>query len=140
MLVDHLHEDIVSADLVPEEDRLDFLPYLFGDHFTIGERCVYNWMMSLSSYYDGGYWHFYVLNSSGGYMAPATNQETILIQAPNFYEGDVSPDALGIIVTLYALSQVASQKEAPDIGEHFLKLRDYAHQHAEAQAIFAAID
>ena len=59
-------------------------------------------------------------------------------------DAEARADAAGIVATLFALGQLAAEAEGTDAGDvlidryHFL--RDFAKTHAEAGAIFAAID
>ena len=59
----------------------------------------------------------------------------------NDYEGVMSADAAGITVCLFACSHLSFRYSEDDVfGDHFHLLREFAAQHAEASAIFAAID
>jgi hypothetical protein len=62
----------------------------------------------------------------------------------NGFDGDVSADAAGIVVTLFALCQLAEEvagtHDADAFSEHYHRLRAFADSHAEAGAIFRAID
>lgn len=49
---------LASARLVPDHERLGFLPKHFGRRLRLrGEVTVYGWMDRLSPDYYGGYWH-----------------------------------------------------------------------------------
>ena len=135
-------EETVKATLVPCEDRMDFLPNFFGFNLMlIGEGLIYQWMDRLSEDYNGGYWHFYTLDNGGFYMAPAIDSEMQVVVSGNYYEGKVSADAAGIIATMFALGQIAS--EFPD-QEQFIDLyhllRGFIHDHPESDEIFKALD
>jgi hypothetical protein len=61
----------------------------------------------------------------------------------NGYEGEVSADAFGIIVTLFvygALAWVGNEALREKFSNHYHQLRDFAIRHAEASAILSAID
>jgi hypothetical protein len=63
--------------------------------------------------YRGGHWHFYELSNGGFYMAAAC---------------------------LFAFSHLSFQIQNDVISRHYYELRDFALEHAEATAIFGAID
>ena len=50
----HEQQSIV-ATLVPEEERLDFLPRHFGRHMLIVENSLYSQFAKLCPTYTGGY-------------------------------------------------------------------------------------
>lgn len=64
-------EQPVTASLVAEAQRLDFLPAYFGPRLMMrGEALVYAWLRRLCERYSGAYWHYYTLSDGGFYMAP----------------------------------------------------------------------
>lgn len=130
----------ITVQLVSERERLGFMPRLFGRYYLLGEQLVYSWMRKLSSEYKGGYWDFYKFGNGGGYLAPRREGTFKMACAGNWFEGEVSPDAAGIIATLYALSQLANQVEDDAIIEQYYRLREFALEHPEKAAIAAAID
>ncbi|MDA3922321.1 MAG: antirestriction protein [Salinisphaera sp.] len=132
---------LTTATAVPEDQRMHFLPRFFGHDMRVGETLVFNWMQELAADYDGGYWTFYELSNGGFYMAPELDCETIRIRCSgNFYNGQMSPDAAGIVATLYALNALVWKTRRSRHKDMFDRLRDYAGDHAEGPAIFAAID
>ena len=96
---------LTTATRVPVNRRMQFLPRFLGHDMRAGEALVYDWMQALAPDYGGGYWEFYELSNGGFYMAPELGCETIRIRCPgNFYDATMSPDAAGIVATLYALN------------------------------------
>lgn len=130
----------ITAQLVSEHERLGFMPRLFGRHYIQGEWLVYDWMRHLSSEYKGGYWNFYELSNGGGYLAPRREGAFKMACAGNWFEGEVSADAAGIIATLYALNGLANRTEDDAIIERYYQLANFAYEHAENGKIAAAID
>ncbi|MEX3581631.1 MAG: antirestriction protein [Burkholderia sp.] len=133
----------ITAALVPDDQRLDFLPAFFGpDLMMYGEALVYKWMGRLSHHYKGGFWLFHSLSNGGYYMAPNQPVRLRVAVAGNGFDAFVSADAAGVIATLFALGQLA----ATENGAHerfcdlYHALRDYAGGHAEAAFIDRAID
>lgn len=137
----------VTATEVADALRLDFLPFYFGARFmAIGEGMVYERMGSLCAQYKGASWKFYSLSNGGFYMAPSLPGPMDLAWHENHSSATVQPDAAGIIATLFVLSNLAcALHDRPgNFGDHFTEafhnLRDFAKDHAEAQAIFRIID
>ena len=131
----------ISATLLPEESRMGFLPAFFGEqHMLSGEGLVFCWMRSLSSDYNGGYWNYYTLSNGGFYMAPATDKTFRVTVEGNFFDGELSADAAGVVATLFAVCELANRTGADRIIDLYHLLRDYAGEHADAASIFAAID
>jgi hypothetical protein len=133
----------IAATKVPEEARLDFLPKLFGRHFMKGEMLVYTFMGKLCSAYKGGYWEFYTLSNGSGFMVPVLpgDPERLDISwADNAYEGSMSPEAAGIVASLYALNYLANMTEEDAMIEAFHALREFAVYHPESREIMGAID
>jgi Antirestriction protein len=73
-------------------------------------------------------------------MAPTHESLHVCVRS-NGYEGQMTADAVGITVCLFAFSQLAFQyREVESFSRHFHRLRDFALTHAESVEIFAAID
>ena len=130
---------MVAATVVPDSQRLDFLPRHFRNWTATFESAVYMHLRDLCADYTGSYWQFFDLSNGGCYMAPDLGQFPML--APNDYEGTVDADTAGIIATLYALSHLSfAHPNAEVFAEHFHALREFALDHPSTEAIFAAID
>lgn len=133
---DHLP---IIATVVSEQDRLEFLPKLFGPYFLHTESAIYQWMRQLCADYDGGYWEFMALSNGGGYLRPAGGPWVLKVDG-NGFSGQLSHDAAGMVVTLFTLSHLAFRFPESDLGGCYHRLLDYARQHPEAGRILAAID
>jgi hypothetical protein len=130
----------IEAYRVSEHARMGTLPRHFGRHMMTVEGKVYDLLREFSSDYTGGYWHFYELSNGGFYMAP-TLETTRLVVASNGFADQMSGDAAGITVCLFAFSHLSFEYPRADLfARHFHRLRDFAADHAEAQRIFGAID
>lgn len=131
----------ITASLVAESNRLDFLPFYFGARLmSRGEELIYRWMDALSEDYDGGYWNFYTVSNGGFYMSPAYDKEMRVTVAGNDFSGELSADAAGIVATLFTLNQLAQVSEDEGIINLYYLLRDFAMCHPENVNIFRAID
>ncbi len=142
----HQEASAAAARLVPEGERDKFLPQLFGARmFFHGEPTVYSWMSKLCKAYTGGYWEFYAIGDQGaGFMVPRMDGPVTLFVDTNGYEGQMSAEAAGIVVTLFALNHLmfsTPSKGAVDLlCDRYEELREYAMEHAEQREIFRAID
>ena len=133
----------ITAERVEERKRTSFLfelckRELEALHF---EHLVYAWMGKLSSY-TGGYWDFYKLSNGGGYMA-LVKEDTVTINSTNGFSFEMSSDAAGIVVTLFAMSHASEifQGGARDsMIDQYHNLLDYIEFHPEAAKIYGAID
>jgi hypothetical protein len=132
---------LVTATLVADGDRLSFLPRYFGECLMLrGEMTVYWFMDYLSEDYTGGYWHFYTLSNSGFFMAPDYDKLMRVSVEGNGFEGELSPNAAGIVANLFALGHLAAEIQNDRIIELYHLLREFACDHPESGMILRAID
>lgn len=130
----------IIATPVPEQERLCALPRYFGPWDVIVEGSVYNWMRELCQDYAGGEWRFMALSNGGLFLVPRAGQYT-LTQPNNGFNGTVSAEAAGLIVTLYALSHLSFRYPTEEIlTARFYQVRAFALDHTEATMIFRAIN
>ena len=132
----------ITRSLIAEASRMKATHTFFGLHFPLRlEPTVFHMAGMLSDQYQGGSWEFYALSNGGFYMAPEANT-IFTVTSENGFEGPMSGDALGITACLYAYSHLSFAQNS--LGElcarHYHWLREYALDHSEAGAIFAAID
>ena len=133
------HEGKIVSTVVPEHYRLAFLPRHFGRYMMQVEAAVYGHMGSLCPRYNGAFWQFYDLSNGGCYLAP--ERGAYALTAPNGFEATVSASTAGLVASLYAFSHLAFKFETTEVfSDRFHQLREFAIEHAEAQAILAAID
>ena len=131
----------VVARRVEDSQRLMTLPRHFGNRLMTFEGAVYDLMRRFSPDYRGGFWDFTELSNGGFYMSPQHEGTFRFAIDTNGYEGELSPDAAGITVCLFAYSHLSFRYSEDDVfAAHFHRLREFAIEHAEASAIFAAID
>jgi hypothetical protein len=134
---------MITRKVVPEHQRVQHTADLFGLDFPLYvEPLVYALTDRLASEYNGGYWEFYVLSNGGFYMAPHSDMP-FQVRCENGFEGELSTNALGITICLYAYSQLsftAESRLATTCARQYHRLRDYMLAHPEAGAILAAID
>lgn len=132
----------ITRTPVAAGDRLDILPKYLGRHFLEGEILIYTNLDIFCAAYKGAYWQMYELSNGAFYMAPDFGAADLvhISVASNYYEGDMSPDAAGIVACLYAFNMLANKHQTDELIELFHALRDYAGEHPEGAAIFGAID
>ncbi len=125
---------------VADNDRLETLPKLFGSQFLQVEFYIYTWMRYLSKEYNGGYWDFFNLSNGGFYMAPNTDKTFHVFCSGNFFKGEFSSDAAGIVACLFAFSDLSFRWQNNTVIENYHLLKDFAMEHEEAALIYRAID
>lgn len=142
MTHENTHE--ITRTLIATPDRVATTAKLFGYDFPkLLEPFVYTVARDLAPAYNGGYLHFYRLSNGGFYMAPDIEGVFMASCAMNFFQGELSADALGLVSCLTAFSHLSfTQPEtfARTMADHFYLLRSYAGHHKEAPQIFSAID
>ena len=143
----HEPESAIVATRVPEHRRMKFLPKYLGSNLldmSHRESSLYTLMAQLSSDYTGGMWHFYELSNGAFYMAPDYSQPMQMDVQGNGFSGRMSPDAAGIVATLFALSAFAMRTidtpEGDRFADHYHGLRDFVLAHPERGLILNAID
>lgn len=129
----------IQATVVPGDDRLGFLPRVFGRRFMQGEAAVFNWMRSLCSQYNGGYWDFVDLSNGGFYLRLVYDKPMALRVEGNGFSGELSADAASIVASLFAINELLFAG-AHELDDAYYALRDYAIKHAEGAQILSAID
>lgn len=133
----------IQAKRVPNNRRSATLPRHFPRNYLSVENAIYNLIGDFSADYTGGHWDFYSLSNGGFYMTPDAREDKQPYRVcivNNGYEGSMSADALGIVVCIYVFNSFAARTMDDAIIELCHKLRDFALEHAECRAIFAAID
>ena len=133
----------ITRHLVPESQRVAVTASLFGPHFPLQiEPVVYNIAEQMAEDYCGGYWHFYILDHGGFYMAPDEDC-SFEVKCQSFSTRTLSADALGVVASMLAFSHLSYQGDF-DFGRlcarHHHLLRAHVMGHDEVAAILGAID
>lgn len=131
---------------VAREGRMSFLPVLFGDDYPQAEASVYGYACKYIRDYDGAEWAFNLLADGAGYLSPCDGRVT-LFNADNGFEGVMSGDAAGIVVTALVLnhrSWMHSHHDNREACRHYVhryeQLMAHVATHREAAAIYRALD
>lgn len=132
----------VQAVEVPENERLAFLPRYFEPDLLGFENRLYGTLQELAPSYCGGFWSFHTLSNGGAFCVPTPGTQLIRLgPLPNYFDRAVTREAAGIIATLYTLSRLSFDRQHQDTwAERYHQLREFAVDHPESAAIFAAID
>ncbi|WP_243391614.1 antirestriction protein [Pseudohalioglobus lutimaris] len=133
----------ITRHLIPEDQRLSATADLFGTFFPLRlEPVIYGITDRMAEDYHGGYWLYYLLENGGFYMAPNWEQH-FSAKSLNGWQGELSADALGIIVCLTAYSHLSFGGPEPfarTCAEQYHLLREYMCEHPELGEILGAID
>ena len=137
------NDQLITRTLVPEDQRLDITAKLFDIYFPMQiEPFIYGITDRIATAYEGSYWDFFTLSNQGFYMAPSSD-ETFHVSCENYYEGELSADALGLTSCLYSFSHLSFSKNIPFAkicAQQYYFLRAFAADHDEAVAIAGATD
>ncbi len=132
----------LTAILVSDAQRIHFWPKHFGQvpKWALIEPQIFRWLDRLCTDYHGDFWDFYTLPNGGAFMVPGTEQDYVLFNTLNGNGATVSREAAGITACLMTYSHCACSTESEAMTNHFYRLREYALQNPESQAIFDLID
>jgi hypothetical protein len=134
--------NLVTHTLVPEEQRMEVVDRLFGLRFPLElEPYIFGITDRMAASYDGGLWIFHQLSNGGFYMSPDDNC-TYHVVCDNFYQGDLSADALGIVACSTAYSHLSFSGGAfsHTYADHYHRLREFMFEHQEVRNIIQATD
>jgi len=143
-----LNEPAITATEVADENRLAFLPQLFGrGAYLLAEQQVFRLAGKYSKAYQGGYWRFYTLSCGGGFLCPDSDDTFPVSVSSNDYSGEMSAEAFGIFISCMVLNLqawAAHDKGKTDLSYHLIvqweRLRAFADQHPEAGKIYRALN
>ena len=134
---------MITRNVLPTHLKTQVTSELFGLNFPMKlEPLIFNLTDHIAENYSGSYWDFYTLSNGGFYMSPCSD-ELFNVSCENGFEGQLSADALGIVVCLYAYSHLSfnGQNGFDEVcAEHYHLLREFALDHDESRGIFPAID
>lgn len=138
----------ITGEVIAEESRMQFATAMFKSPFSFPklEGIVFSQTSKFCAKYKGGYWEYVSLSNGGFYMYPRigdVGEKFDVCNADNYGESVITADALGIVVTLIALSHLSFALNGSDLEKvcdlHAL-LMDYYCEHAESEAIAVLID
>lgn len=140
-MTDTVTTNLPTAILVPDEERLNFIPTMLpGVPLISAENYVFDNMSNLCREYAGGLWNYCRTSNGALYMAPAGYGRMRLMCEGNFFDDDMSEDAAGIVATLFTLSHLSFRFKSDALGENYHRLREFSYSHPESELISSAID
>ena len=125
-----------------DEDRMNAGVKYFKNmmHWLNAENFAFNVAHEYTDY-NGGFWDFFELGNGGFFLAPSREENFKWNNPMNYSEGELSPEALGVVTCLFAYSHMSFKfTDNPTFSEQYHKLREYAYNHPEASMIFRAVD
>ncbi|MBD5759702.1 antirestriction protein, partial [Citrobacter freundii] len=131
------------------ENQYPFLLWLYGaEYMFIADKVTRQFMGRMcDAYKPGTQWIAYKVGESSGFMVPETHEIMYLEWGLNYFNANVSPEAAGIIVTLFAMQwcfERTCKNGEDDMGEKIVaamdELKRYAGTLSESRRIFEAID
>lgn len=138
---DTAEDTVITKFEVKESARTSILPKYAGSYLNILEPLIYQVLSEYCAEYRGAYWQIWELSNHTFFMVPEVNTETLKMSCSgNFYSGEMSAEAAGIVACLGAFNRMAWATDDQRFVNHFYALKDFASQHSEATEIFKAID
>lgn len=138
-----LDEETGSLSVVSVEER-DYSANLFfyaGVKARVAIQLIYQSMREYCEDFKGGFWGMSTVSNGTFYMTPPdTGQPYKMTGRYNYYNGNMSADAAGIVSSLLGLNRLACVTEEDEHIELYYRLRDLAIHHPESTEILAAID
>lgn len=137
-----LQTNALTATVVSGHQRTRFWLQHFGSipQWLMLEPRIFGWMDRLCTDYHGGSWSFYTLSNGGAFIAPESDVQWSLFNGMNGNGAEMHAEAAGIAVCLMTYSHHAMRTECDAMTEHYYRLRDYALNHPECNAIMHIID
>lgn len=139
----------ITATLVSDEARLQFMSRQFALNAIKVEAAIYTWMKKLTEgVYAGGLWEFIELSNGGGYLRPPPGPQrrpdgTVggyrLCIEGNYFDDIVTADAAGVIVTLFALNNLLWASNQA-LALPYDRVLEFVAYHPERVLIRAALD
>ncbi|EOR7868424.1 antirestriction protein [Escherichia coli] len=138
--------EVLIKEETTDIGRLIFHTLLFRNYCQFANSASLVFMKRFCEKYEAGYWSYFKVGSNSGFMCPDTH-EFYHFDMPNYFSGNVSAEAAGIIVTIFVLQACfndAWEREDGDLCDHYREamdtLKDYAATTDESKSIFRAID
>lgn len=139
---------------VDDSEKERFFPGMYGKYYMLAQDYLYFWMRQHTRNWSGGYWRFHHVMAAGtdavlsGYVFPLTEEGITVQISSNYYQGEMTAQAVGITAMLFAFNHVAwiaYENNADDpiihsLNEKYVCLKNFALTLPEAVQIFRAID
>ncbi|MCG8382909.1 MAG: antirestriction protein [Gammaproteobacteria bacterium] len=132
--------ETVTSKKIAETDRLNFLSRHLGKLCVEVEQYVYKLADMYVKDYNGGYWEFYELSNGGFYIAQNEAELIKFENQDNYFETVADANTIGMVLTLFTLSELSFKYPEGLLAEKFHLLRDYALDSEHGAIIAKAID
>lgn len=141
--------EIIEIKLFSDNEKFNFLPRLFKNHFMRCENHIYQLAEKLADNYQGGSWEFIEASNGALYMRPNVEKDyKFSVSCDNYFEGELSGDAFGILCTFLTINNmcgILESKNAPQEKlKHFIDMnyliKDFLLEHKEKYKLISAID
>ena len=137
---------MITASIVPIEERLNFLP-LITKQYLYFEQAIYYFADKFIQDGHSAYWEFSTLSNGGKFCYPKASSTLTLSNAMNYQTVTLSAEAAGICIMLVVFSHYSmiAYEQGDDVElERFAQLHsqldDYARLHSEWSKIGRFID
>jgi hypothetical protein len=136
----------IEFETVAENKRLEFYPKLFGPlNMMRGEALTMDFVSAHCQEYESSYWEFYEASNGARFMAPRMDKVSLQLYVPgNFYTVELSPIALGIVATSFALSTLSFERvefdDCDSLVQNYQLLRELALEQPEREELLRALD
>lgn len=134
-----MDEPRITSYAVALEDQATYYATHFGELAPVMESSLHTWMKGLCPLYSGCTWTAHELSNGGFYMRPA-QEERFHLDSPNGFSHEVSADAAGIVVSMFAINRAANATERGYLVDSYHALRHFAAEHAEGSKILDLTD
>lgn len=136
----------MSADVIRKnpETQAELLLKIFGKTAPTFVEAIAEWCKEFTVW--GEFPDTWCVAVPKGYesffVEPLTDATEASVLIPsNGYHGTLSPEAVGIVATLFVFNQLCFKyPDSAAVDKMFYDLRSFASEHNEARKIFAAID
>lgn len=119
----------ITEHLVPESERITFLPSKFKDSLEfiqLFELNLYQMATRQSKEYQVDYWHFMNLSNGGFYLYPNESDDfRFSVDSPNYFSANLSPKGFGVYLTMLVLNQLSwffYEKNRPALSQRASEL------------------
>lgn len=136
--------------VIDSDERQDFIPALFAT--PSADNMAASWLRQHSDY-DGGLWSYWIvpqgvggnitpnriqfITTQTGYIAPEGEQRYRMRIPGNYFEGEVSADAAGIIATLMIMNRLSWQ--VAEMGPEYARVCRHLVSRQDALKVYLSI-
>ncbi len=141
-----VEQGVAAPRLGPEGERLGIMPKYIGNSpwLMLLDSTIFAQLQAMCAAYSGGYWEMVETGGGAFFMWPRLEAKerggTLLLVSENGCECLVSPEAAGIVASLYAFNKMCWSTRKEQHALLFHNLMDFARVHPEWVQIKALVD